>query len=791
LYLFIDKILFYNTLKIRYKKLKGIKISKSVKTGLELKKELQKYFNRAEIVTKDYETIFVANFIEAIPVPDEIVFTLKYFINGFSKYDFSKLGFRDIGRIFDRLIPEDKRHKLGQYFTRSDVVDLINGFCIRKDGTIVDFGCGAGTFLVRGYARLKNLYPEKEHNDLLAQLWGVDISKFAAHLSTISLAIRDLSEIENYPRVFCEDFFDIKPKIKLDLLPKRYAATRLDRMYVEEKFPLVDAVVGNPPYTRQEELEDYIPNYKQKIERVIKKEWKIKIGKRAGIHVYFFVHGASFLKEKGRFGYITSNSWLDVDYGKYLQEFFLKHFKIITVIESKIERWFADADVNTAITILERCYPESVEDEIKEEEKKRKREERDKNLVKFVQLKVPLTELIPNLNEEERWRAIDDLINFIENKNELYEDERIRVYPKLQKELWKEGYDEEKKQYIGSKWGKYIRAPDIFFKVLEKGKDLFVPLKEVAKIRRGFTTGANEFFYLTEEDIKKWGIEREFWMHKENGKWVPNYVIKSPRECTSIVVDPKDLKYRVLMIHKDKKELKGTNILRYIEMGEEQGFHKRPTCRSRRRWYDLGERKPGYGFWIYIINDRYITYLNKRGVYVDCELFDIYPKIDDPDVIIALLNSSLTSLFSEVEARLGLGLGALKKQVYEIARLLVLNPLLLTEVQVGKLKYVLNKLSRGSIGSVFEEIGASSPEEVSLDKVKPDRRELDKIIMEDILGLTEEEELEVYRAVVDLVKSRIEKAKSVKKMKKGKGPDPEILAEGILKELELKLKKFP
>jgi len=112
----------------------------------------------------------------------------------------------------------------------------------------------------------------------------------------------------------------------------------------------VDAVVGNPPYTRQEELEDYIPNYKRKIEEVIKKEWKIKIGKRAGIHVYFFVHGASFLKEKGRFGYITSNSWLDVDYGKYLQEFFLKHFKIITVIESKIERWFADADVNTAIT---------------------------------------------------------------------------------------------------------------------------------------------------------------------------------------------------------------------------------------------------------------------------------------------------------------------------------------------------------------------------------------------------------------------------------------------------------
>jgi hypothetical protein len=49
-----------------------------------------------------------------------------------------------------------------------------------------------------------------------------------------------------------------------------------------------------------------------------------------------------------------------------------------------------------------------------------------------------------------------------------------------------------------------------------------------------------------------------------------------------------------------------------------------------------------------------------------------------------------------------------------------------------------------------------------LDKVKPDRRELDKIIMGEILGLTEQEQLEVYRSIIDLVKSRLEKAKSTK-----------------------------
>jgi hypothetical protein len=41
----------------------------------------------------------------------------------------------------------------------------------------------------------------------------------------------------------------------------------------------------------------------------------------------------------------------------------------------------------------------------------------------------------------------------------------------------------------------------------------------------------------------------------------------------------------------------------------------------------------------------------------------------------------------------------------------------------------------------------------------PDRRELDKMVFEP-LNLTKEEQLEVYKAVIELVKNRILKAKS-------------------------------
>ena len=55
-----------------------------------------------------------------------------------------------------------------------------------------------------------------------------------------------------------------------------------------------------------------------------------------------------------------------------------------------------------------------------------------------------------------------------------------------------------------------------------------------------------------------------------------------------------------------------------------------------------------------------------------------------------------------------------------------------------------------------------------LEKVKPDRRELDKIIMGEIFGLTDEEQLEVYQSIIDLVKSRIQKAQTFNTKKKTK-----------------------
>ncbi|MEO0080387.1 MAG: N-6 DNA methylase, partial [candidate division WOR-3 bacterium] len=748
-------------------------IPQSLTRGGILQRTLEGYFE--QVLKIDYETIYTTDFIDAVAFPDskEVVTAITNLADVLRRYDFSSLGFDIIGRIFERLIPQDERHILGQYFTNPDIVDLILRFCLQhEDDKVLDPACGAGTFLVRAYQHKKLMNQRLSHEEILETLWGNDIAKFPAHLATINLAICDLSVDQNYPNIIQEDFFALQVGNEGFELPDRTRKRRamtLGKSGREVTYPRwFDVVVGNPPYTRQEEIPETGVDKARLIQNALMlgNRKLADISRRAGIHAYFFVHGFKFLHDGGRFGFIVSNSWLDVDYGKGLQEFFLKNYKIVAIIESKVERWFEDADINTCIVILEKCAD---------------KRQRDSNLVRFVYLKKLLRNFIPPAQDIweqqlERLRAIDQLKRTILAHDSLYENDELRVFPVRQAELWAEGYDSEEREYVGAKWGKYLRAPAIFFKVLEKGKGKLVPLKQIAKVRRGFTTGANEFFYLTEEQIKRWKIEREFWMHKdEKGRWVPNYVIKSPRECRSILVKPEDLKFRVLLIHKDKDELKGTNVLRYINAGERKGYHKRPTCASRKRWYDLGERRAAEVNFNYLINDVARVFSGR------CFVSDDFHEIHTRTLIAPYLNSSVCWFFENLLGRTSFGGGLLKIQAYELGTLPVCVPDRFTRV----LSDVFRKVAVRPVESIFIELGADTREQVSLNKVKPDRRELDKIIMGEILGLTEEEQLEVYRAVVDLVRSRLERAKSVAKGSRTReGVDMELFSDRIIKQVK-------
>jgi len=799
-YLLVNKILFYDVLRAKKPNLSRLEIPDSLIQGQILQKTLQAYFD--EVLKIDYQTIYDTDFIDKVAFPEnkEVVYQIKELIKILERFDFSSLGFEVIGRIFEKLIPFDERHTLGQYFTSPDVVDIILKFALRHENDkVFDPACGAGTFLVRAYQHKKLLNQRLLHEEILKTLWGNDIAKFPAHLTTINLAINDLSSDENYPRVVKKDFFEWMGNHKeIVELPESSRKVFSKTLSDEEKQHIVpryfDCIVGNPPYTRQEEIADIsgeVKDYKENLIAAAVRDLNGKtianISKRAGLHAYFFVHGTKFLQNNGRFGFVVSNSWLDVDYGKGLQEFFLKNYKVVAVIESKVERWFEEADVNTCIVLLEKASGVS------------KKKERDENLVKFVYLKKPLRDFIPAATDlwqaqVDRLEAIDNLLKTVYAHNDLYENDDLRVFPKSQKDLWEEGFDEETQKFEGAKWGKYIRAPDIYFKILQLNRNKVTFFKKEITVETYLNTGGCDDFFIVKLADKKAdkglcrirnvsgeGRGREFEIEAE---FIKDFV-KTPRGLERIVIDSRDITWKIIVPPIDIDSHKTLKIFQYLKWGETAGFNKRSGSLKRDPWWKLPSQvyNPGSVLFSRLHDDTHICFYNPDKI-SNTNFYSLKSKQLSDDVLACVLNSTLFSLVKEIDGKVNFGEGVLKTDGVDIQKFLFPDSRIINKF-TKKLKKVFDKISARKIGNIFEEIGANNLNEVYLEKIKPDRRVLDQIVMGDILGLTDEEQIEVYRAVVDLVKSRIEKARSVDNKKTTKnGFNLDLMVKTILEKVD-------
>jgi type I restriction enzyme M protein len=758
-YLLINKILLYNVLRTKYG-LSRIDVSNAT-SGDDLKRKLQQSFDLGTRL--GFGVIFASDFVEKIPIPDQGVLEISKVVEELERYDFSQIGYDVVGGIFEKLTPRLERHKLGQYFTNGDVVDLMLGFVVKKGtASILDPACGSGTFLLRAYFRKEYLDSKLSHGMLLDQLWGVDISKFPAHLAVMNLLARDLSIVKR-PNVAARDFFELEPGTEIELFEIAEEARELVKAAeVRVKVPSsFDAVVTNPPYTRQEEIEDLLQEgYKKKIGRRVD-SIGIQLGKRSSIFSYFFFWGSLFLEKGGRMALITSNTWLDADFGKYLQELFLRDFWIVAIIEPRQERWFADADVATCITILEK-----------------KDQSQRNNRVKFVQIKKDLDQLLNSeqctKSEEVRWKTVDGIVNSIESTDGYFEDERLRIFPKDQAELFDEGFDEEKGKYVGAKWGKYIRAPEIFFKILARGSqlDFWIRLKKLCTMRRGYTTGANEFFYPDKEVVDEWKIETRFL----------SPLVKSPRHHNRLIITGEDLHAKVLKVSKPKDKLKNTNVLDYIRWGEGKHYHLRETCASRvrngRPWYALETRQIAPILFPANLFSRYLVFLNRSGASPDKRLYEVHPRRGiSVKLLSAILNSTVYSLLALLYGRSPGGGRSVEVTVYEAASLPVLDP---NKIPSQKRKLILNKfapLLKREVHDVFNE----TEEE--------DRRDLDRVIF-DLLGFTSREIEETYSAIHEIVRIQIARDKMKARTKKAK-VDPTQVTNHIVELLKARPKGFP
>ena len=67
--------------------------------------------------------------------------------------------------------------------------------------------------------------------------------------------------------------------------------------------------------------------------------------------------------------------------------------------------------------------------------------------------------------------------------------------------------------YLGGKWGRYLRAPDLYFDIMRDYGSRFVRLAEIAEIRRGITSGCDAFFMphdVTASTLDEYRTEKDF-----------------------------------------------------------------------------------------------------------------------------------------------------------------------------------------------------------------------------------------------------------------------------------------
>jgi hypothetical protein len=292
------------------------------------------------------------------------------------------------------------------------------------------------------------------------------------------------------------------------------------------------------------------------------------------------------------------------------------------------------------------------------------------------------------------------------------------------------------------RWGALLRAPQVYLDTLDRNRERLVPLTSLARVRRGFTSGANEFFYLDPAALAEWNIEPEFLCP----------LVKSPRDCTGWTVELLRLPYHVFVVHRGKRALAGTNALCYIEWGESQGFHTRPTCAARERWYDIGEKPVAHLAWFKGVWTRHFCpLLPDPGVALDQQLYGI--ELHEPalgKVVAALLNSTWTALCAELGGRVNLGEGILWMAAYEASQLPLPDPARITSAQVSALRAAFDTLAARPVLPIAEEV------------TRPDHHILDEIVF-DLLELDATARRAIRAAVVELAQARLTRARSVER----------------------------
>ncbi len=717
-YNLIGKVLFYHTLSAN---LSGRIEPIEIKDGENVKLRLGAYFQEA--MTIDYQAVFQPYFTDSIPFSQTVDKTLLALLRRFDTFQFRILPTDTIGYIFENLVPQDEKLRFGQYFTSQVLANLVAYPAIRTNQDVVfDPTAGTGAFLLSAYQILK-YHGKLRHGDLLSQVWGNDISHFPAILSVVNLHRQEVKELDNYPRIIRDDFFNLHVGKELEFPDPKEEGEKW-RVLI----PKFNAIVSNFPFVQQEdipksELSAHFKKVFQNEQSAFGEGSIFKINERADYFTYCAYHALQFLEDDGRMSVITSNAWLGKEYGLQFKKFLLDNFHIKYIIRSEAEHWFSDSQVSTIFTVLHRGKSEQP--------------------TKFVTLNFKLQDYFNMGDSATQLKQIEELYFSIDTCYENGEWEQDETYDGVfhhKKRLANATVvpNATLKKSLASKenWESFFVAADIFApfeSVITK------PFPRIYHPFRGTRTSWNKMFVLKEQNALTPEIEPTF---------LTPYV-KSPKELTRLKFSPNyhnflftcesplsDLVREYPKAHgwiKQFENAPNSNGSRTI--AEANATHK-PF------WYSL---RPSIANIVTSINpyERFFFTYSETGFAIDQRLvaFSVHPSYDT-ELIAAILNSVHTFLRIEMKGTSRYD-GVLDLNANYFKSLPILDPDRLSEEGKAMVKSAFRPLLEREIFDFSEEI------------LRPDRKAFDAAVLK-AFGLDERILPSLYRTLLASVKSRIE-----------------------------------
>ncbi len=278
------------------------------------------------------------------------------------------------------------------------------------------------------------------------------------------------------------------------------------------------AIVGNPPYVRHH----WLKGAQRKAARDAVESAGVRLYETASTWAYFVVHALGFLSEEGRLAFLVPEAVLQADYAVSVRELLCRRFRRVVLVHVR-DRIFKDTDEPVVVIAAEGQGPGTI---------------RAESIASAEELpRVLAGETAPRGNGA-------DLRTVAEN-GRTTSDELLSLLDEL------------------------------------SGLSDVVTMDDLAVIRIGFVTGANEFFIRSRRDIQQMGLPSR----------VAVRVVARTKWLTGLSFDEEDhgrltsLGRRTLLVRPTDGLLDDRSVRRWITEGRKAGINARHKCQQRDPWF--------------------------------------------------------------------------------------------------------------------------------------------------------------------------------------------------------------